>query len=106
MEDLPPALQPISIIGVIGFYFAYFPQISGEENTMSILSRYLPISSPFILPSDYMLSRIDMTEAIISIVILAVFDVLLVMLVAKVYENIILHTGNRLKLGDMLKMSK
>ncbi len=106
MEDLAPALQPISIIGVIGFYFAYFPQISGEENTMSILSRYLPISSPFILPSDYMLSRIDMTEAIISIVILAVFDVLLVMLVAKVYENIILHTGNRLKLGDMLKMSK
>ena len=37
---------------------------------------------------------------------LAAFDVLLVMLVAKVYEHIILHTGNRLKLGDMLKMSK
>ena len=106
MEDLGPAIQPLSIIGVLGFYLAYFPQITGEENTMSMLARYIPISSPFILPSDYMLGKIGVTEAFISIAILLVCDVLIMVLVAKVYENIILHTGSRLKLGDMLKMSK
>ena len=106
MEDLAPALQPISIVGVLGFYLAYFPQVTGEENTMSVVARYLPISSPFILPSDYMLGKIGIAEALISIAVLAVADILLMMFVAKVYESIILHTGNRLKVGDMIKMSK
>ena len=106
MEDLAPALQPVSIIGVLGFYLAYFPQVTGEENTMSVIARYLPISSPFVLPTDYMLGKIGIAEALISIAVLAVADVLLMMFVAKVYESIILHTGNRLKVGDMIKMSK
>ena len=106
MEDLAPAMQPLSIVGVLGFYLAYFPQVVGEENTMSMIARYLPISSPFILPSDYMLGKIGIAEALISIAILIVTDILLMMFVAKVYEAIVLHTGNRLKIGDMLKMSK
>ena len=106
MEDLSSAIQPISIIGVLGFYLAYFPQVTGEENTMSMVARYLPISSPFILPADYLLGKADIVQTIISIVIMAAADAVVMMLVARVYEAIILHTGNRLKLGDMLKMSK
>ena len=106
MEDLGPAIQPLSIIGVLGFYLAYFPQVTGEENTMSVVARYVPISSPFILPSDYMLGKIGLGEALISVAILLIADIAIMLLVAKVYENIILHTGSRLKLADMLKMSK
>ena len=106
MEDLANALQPISLIGVFGFYLAYFPQVAGEENSLSKIARYLPISSPFILTSDYMLGKAGIVEALISILILAAAVIVLMMFVAKVYESIILHTGNRLKIGDMLKMSK
>lgn len=106
MEDLSSAIQPLSLIGVLGFYLAYFPQISGEQNTMSVVARYMPISSPFILSSDYMLGNIGIAEALVSIAVLAAADIAVMMLVAKVYESVILHTGNRLKLGDMLKMSK
>ena len=106
MEDLSSAIQPLSIIGVLGFYLAYFPQVMGEENTMTTLARYIPISSPFILPADYLLGRVGIVETIISIVVMLAADIIVMMLVAKVYETIILHTGNRLKLGDMLKMSK
>ncbi len=106
MEDLASAIQPLSIIGVLGFYLAYFPQVTPEENTMSVVARYVPISSPFILPSDYMLGKIGLPEALISIAILIAADIGIMVLVAKVYENIIVHTGSRLKLGDMLKMSK
>ena len=109
MEDLAPALQPLSIIGVLGFYLAYMPQVtevSGETNPMAVLARYLPISSPFVLASDYMLGKISLLESLIAVAILAAFDVLIMMLVAKVYEHIILHTGSRLKISDMLKMAK
>ncbi len=106
MEDLSSAIQPMSLIGVLGFYLAYFPQVTGEENTMSMIARYIPISSPFILTSDYMLGKIGIVEALISIAIMVAADILIMMFVAKVYETIILHTGNRLKIGDMLKMTK
>ena len=52
MEDLNAAMQPMSIIGVLGFYLAYFPStMGGEANTMALVSYYLPISSPFSIPS-------------------------------------------------------
>ena len=60
MEDLSAAIQPMSIIGVLGFYLAYMPQIGameGETNTLMVIARYVPISSPFCLPSAYMLGR-------------------------------------------------
>lgn len=69
MEDLAAAIQPMSIIGVLGFYLAYMPQIGnaeGESNVVSILARYLPISSPFCLPSAFMLGQMSAAEVIIA----------------------------------------
>lgn len=107
MEDLSAAIQPMSFIGVLGFYLAYFPQIGGntEPNMISTISHYLPISSPFCLPSAYMLGQVSTGEAVISLLILLASVVVLTLLVAKVYEHIVLHTGNRLKISDMLKMA-
>ncbi len=109
MEDLSAAIQPMSIIGVLGFYLAYMPQIGnaeGESNIISIIARYIPISSPFCLPSAYMLGQMTLVEVIIALGILLVCVIILALIVAKVYEHIILHTGDRLKLADMLKMSE
>lgn len=107
MEDLSAAIQPMSFIGVLGFYLAYFPQIGGstEPNIITTISHYLPISSPFCLPSAYMLGQISAGETAISLLILLASVVVLTLLVAKVYEHIVLHTGNRLKISDMLKMA-
>lgn len=109
MEDLSAAIQPMSIIGVLGFYLAYMPQIGnieGESNIISVIARYIPISSPFCLPSAYMLGQMTLVEVIIALAILLVCVIALALIVAKVYEHIILHTGDRLKLADMLKMSE
>ena len=109
MEDLSAAIQPMSIIGVLGFYLAYMPQIGntdGESNPIAIIARYIPISSPFCLPSAYMLGQMTLVEVIIALAILLACVIALALIVAKVYEHIILHTGDRLKLSDMLKMSE
>ena len=109
MEDLSAASQPLSLLGVVGFYLAYFPTIgavTGETNIMMIISRYLPISSPFALPSAVLLNQMSVVEAIISVLILLASVIIMLMVVAKVYEAIILHNGNRLKLSDMFAMAK
>ena len=108
MEDLSAAIQPMSLIGVLGFYLAYMPQIGnaeGESNIISVIARYIPISSPFCLPSAYMLGQMTTVEVIIALAALLACVVILCLIVAKVYEHIVLHTGDRLKIADMLKMA-
>jgi len=108
MEDLSAAIQPMSLIGVLGFYLAYMPQIGnaeGESNIISVIARYVPISSPFCLPSAYMLGQMTTVEVIIALAALLACVVILCLIVAKVYEHIVLHTGDRLKIADMLKMA-
>lgn len=115
MEDLTAAMQPYSILGVVGLYLAYFPIIANAEsldtgaaavNPVQIFSYYFPISSPFALPSALLLGTMDMAQVAVAVLILAAFVVLVAILVAKVYEAIILHNGNRIKFGDMLKMAR
>lgn len=115
MEDLQAAMSPYSLIGVFGFYLAYFPLIfnseailaSGEMTTNSVqmFSNFFPISSPFALPSAVLLGTMEQWKIFVSIAILAASVVLIAMVVGKVYEAIILHNGNRIKFGDILKMA-
>lgn len=115
MEDLTAAMQPYSLMGVLGMYLAYFPVIfnidaleSGvaSTNAVQIFSYYFPLSSPFALPSAIMLGTLGTFEAIIAVLILAAAVVLVALLVSKVYEAIILHNGSRLKFKDIIKLAK
>ena len=115
MEDLQAAMQPYSLIGIVGFFLAYYPIIFNAEsladgsagtNSVQVFSYYFPISSPFSLPSAVILGQLDTVQSAIAVAILAVFTVLVAVLVSKVYEAIILHNGSRLKVGDILKMAK
>lgn len=114
MEDLQQAMQPYALLGVLGFYLAYFPVIfnldsmengSASMNSMQLFSYYFPISSPFSLPSALLLGTLDTVQAIIATAVLAAFVVLIAIIVGKVYEGIILHNGSRIKLGDIFKMA-
>ena len=115
MEDLQAAMQPYSLIGVVGFFLAYYPIMfnvsaiesgSAEINGVQMFSYYFPISSPFSIPGAVILGQLDTAQSAIAVGILAVFTVLVAMLVSKVYEAIILHSGSRLKIGDILKMAQ
>ncbi len=117
-EDLATGMQPLALISMLGFFLSYFPaafnmgydfgggEISAEPNFLMILARYLPISSPFALPSAIVLGQMGAAEIVISTLILALLTFGTMMLVAKVYENIILYSGSALKLGQIIKMAK
>lgn len=114
MEDLNAAMQPYSLMGVLGMYLAYFPVIFNVEsidtgvattNPVQIFSYYFPLSSPFALPSAILLGSMSKVQCVIATVVLAAAVVLVAILVSKIYEAIILHNGNRIKIGDMIKMA-
>ena len=114
MEDLQQAMQPYSLLGVVGCYLAYFPVIfnidsmesgAAAVNPVQIFSYYCPISSPFALPSALLLGTLSLGEVIIAVLILAALVALVAVLVAKVYEMIILHNGNLLKFKDIIAMA-
>ena len=114
MEDLAQAMQPYSLLGVLGFYLAYFPVMttmnsleSGAASIsgMQMFSYFFPISSPFALPSALLLGTLSLPQVLIAVLILAAFDVLVAVVVARVYEMIILHNGSRLKFGEIIKMA-
>ena len=107
MEDLNAAMQPMAIIGVLGFYLAYLPSsMGGEANTMALISYYLPISSPFSIPSALLTGAMDIPQALLAVLVLCVFAVLMALLVARAYEQVILHTGNRVKSSDIIGLAK
>lgn len=114
MEDLAQAMQPYSLLGVLGFYLAYFPVMfnmdsletgAASSNPMQLFSYYFPISSPFSLPSALLLGSLSLPQVIAAILILAAFVALVAVIVARVYEMIILHNGSRLKFGDIIKLA-
>lgn len=117
-EDLANGLQPLMFVAVIGFFLSYMPacfnmgMIEASETAaiqpdiLTIISRYLPISSPFALPSAILLGQMSALETAAAVVILAGLVFGTILLVAKVYENIILYSGSPLKLGQIIKMAR
>ncbi len=114
IEDLSAAMQPYSLMGVLGMYLAYFPVIFNvgsietgvaTTNPVQIFSYYFPLSSPFALPSAILLGTLSKAQCVLATVVLAAAVVLVAILVSKIYEAIILHNGNRIKFSDMIKMA-
>lgn len=107
-EDLASAIQPLMLVAVAGFFLSYMSSAfnyDGEGNAVMVLSRYIPISSPFALPASILTGEMSAVETGISVLFLAILTALMAMLVAKVYENIILYSGSPLKLGQIIKMA-
>ncbi len=114
MEDLAQAMQPYSLLGVLGFYLAYFPSImtmdsldtgAASDNAMQIFACFFPVSSPFALPSALLLGNLSLPEVLSAVLILAASVVLVAVIVARVYELIILHSGSRLKFMDIIRLA-
>lgn len=107
-EDLAAALQPLMMVAMAGFFLSYMSAAfneSGEGNAVMTAAMYIPISSPFALPSAILLGDISPLQTALSICLLAVLTALTALLVSKVYESIILYSGNPLKLGQIFKMA-
>lgn len=111
IEELGQSIQTFSFLAVVGAYvplFGFINMISTgiTSNPLLNISRILPICSLYIVPSEMLLGTNTVSMGLIAIGINLATLVVLMLFVSKVYESVILYSGNRLKLKDIIKMSK
>lgn len=109
IEELNEGLTLFTLVSIIGVYIGL-----GAANTLTgtgvngfvTFAFLFPLSSPFILPGAILIGRASLPLIGIAIVLEVAFIVLLFRFVAKVYETLILHNGNTIKLKQLFQLSK
>lgn len=109
MEEAGESLSLLTMTSLVGFYIGYGAAtalMAAGDNAFVTFALIFPLSSAFLLPSALLVGKADLWVALIAIAVLLLTIVLLFKFVAKVYEGLILHNGNRLKVKDVFAMAK
>lgn len=104
-EDIQSANSPVSMLSVFAFYLAYFSMMN-PKSSVSVFASLFPFSSPFSMPSRYMLGIANVWDVVISIGLLIVMCVIIGFVSVKVYSNAILNYGSKFSLKDIGKYLK
>lgn len=109
IEELNEGLMLFTFTNIIGAYIgigAAGVLMAKGINGFVIFSFLFPLSSPFILPGAILIGKASLPIAAAAIVLQVLFIILLFKFVAKVYETLILHNGNKIKIKELIKLSK
>lgn len=104
-EDLNAAAMPISFISLFSFYLGYF-SLMKPDSGITVFASIFPLSSPFTMPSRMILGNVSAIEIISSILILGITITFLAILSIRLYSAAILYYGEKLKIKDLIKISK
>ena len=109
IEELNEGLMLFNFTNIIGVYIgmgAASVLMAKGINGFVIFSLLFPLSSPFILPGAILIGKASLPIAAAAIVLQVIFIIILFRFVAKVYETLILHNGNKIKIKELIKLSK
>lgn len=110
IEELAEGIMVYNGLMVVGAYIGIavsIMEMTGKSDSLiSYIAYLLPISSVFVTPIYLLLGHVTLVWAMISLLVLILSLVLLAMFTAKIYEALILHQGNRLKIKDLISISK
>ncbi|ABX41438.1 ABC-type Na+ efflux pump permease component-like protein [Lachnoclostridium phytofermentans ISDg] len=109
IEEASESLMLFTFSNLIGAYIgmgAAGVLMASGTNGFVTFALLFPLSSPFLLPGAMFVGKVSVGLSILSIVLLVIFMILLFKFVAKVYETLILHSGNRIGLKELVKISK
>ena len=109
IEELSEALTLFTFTNMIGSYIgigAAVMLMNKGINGFVIFSFLFPLSSVFVLPGALLVGKASLPIVAAAIVLQVLFIILLLKFVAKVYETLILHNGNKIKVKELIKLSK
>ncbi|HHV12202.1 MAG TPA: ABC transporter permease [Clostridiales bacterium] len=109
LEELNEGLTLFTFTNIIGAYIAIGALgtlIGSGTNTFVTFTLLFPLSSPFILPGAILIGKATIPIVAAAIVLQIIFILLLFKFVAAIYETLILHTGNTIKLKELMRISK
>jgi ABC-2 type transport system permease protein len=109
LEELSEGLTLFTLTNLVGCYVglgAANVLMASGMNGYVIFSFLFPLSSAFVLPGAILIGKASIPLVIGAIALQVIFILLLFQFVSKVYETLILHNGNKIKLKDLFKISK
>lgn len=109
LEEINEGLTLFTITSLVGVYIglgAANTLMGAGINAFVVFAFLFPLSSPFVLPGAILVGKASLPIIGIAIVLEVVIIVLLFRFVARVYETLILHNGNTIKLKQLFQISK
>ncbi len=98
-EETGAVLTPLSLL-LVGTYI--LAQSSSEGSFGAVLAIF-PFTSPIVMPARLALGDASTAEIVASLVVLVATVLFVVRLGSAIYRRGIVHTGRRLKLGEVLR---
>ena len=89
-EDTAKAVQPIMYIGLIGYMIGITFGTNDPQNIVVKVTSFIPLISSYIMPVRLATETASTMEAIVSLVILAVFGIILTIFSARLYKSNVL----------------
>ncbi|MEG0775268.1 ABC transporter permease [Clostridium sp.] len=109
LEEMNEGLTLFTLTNIIGAYIgigAASVLMASGLNSFVFFSLLFPLSSVFILPGALLVGKATLPIVAGAIALQVIFIILLFKFVARVYETLILHNGNKIKIKELLKISK
>ncbi|MCX7922619.1 MAG: ABC transporter permease [Clostridia bacterium] len=104
-EDVNSAIMPISMITMVAFYLSY-GSVAFPDGGVSTAASIIPFSAPFSMPSRIIMTEVPVWQIAASLGATAITTVLMAWISIRLYSSAVLHYGKRLKVGDLVKMSR
>lgn len=104
-EDVNSAIMPVSMVLMVSFYFAYFT-LMFPTGTIATVASLIPFSAPFSMPCRIIASEVPIWQILVSLGAMVLTIILIAWLSITIYSSAVLHYGKRLKIKDIMKMSK
>lgn len=110
IEDMAEGLKVYNILLILGAYSGIglsIAKVSGGGFIMleRVLS-FVPISAPFVVPMELLMGEIGIPFAILVCIVMIGFTILLALFVARVYQTMLLHKGDKIKLKTMIRLGR
>jgi ABC-2 type transport system permease protein len=104
-EDIQQALTPATTLSGLSYAFAYMTMFSSDSKA-AVAASLIPFSSPFAMPARALSASIPSWQLILSLLFLILTTVLMCGLSIKLYSSAVLHYGSRLKISELIHLSK
>jgi ABC-2 type transport system permease protein len=104
-EDVQQAIQPVALIGVASYMISYMSMTSADSSVAMAVS-LIPFTSPFSMPSRILSATVPAWQIALSLLLLAITTAIIGFISIRLYSSAVLHYGKRLKISELVKMSK
>lgn len=110
MEDASESMKVYVIALMLGAYLALAVIMTGLNGggrvVLERVACLVPVSAPFIVPSYLWLGKTSLLMGFASLVLSVALLALILFITARIYENMIFHNGEILKVKDLVKLFK